>query len=118
MAVSDLDGGAAQSAAAAIGRAGGTAVSTACDVTSEEDRAALITTAVQALGAPTILINNAGGGGPQPFDMPLEKFEWAFKLNVFSSFRLCQLSRRTWRRRATAPSSTSARWRARTRATA
>jgi 7-alpha-hydroxysteroid dehydrogenase len=23
--------------------------------------------------------------------MPLEKFEWAFKLNVFSSFRLCQL---------------------------
>jgi 7-alpha-hydroxysteroid dehydrogenase len=91
VAVSDLDGGAAQSAAAAIGRAGGTAVSTACDVTSEEDRAALITTAVQALGAPTILINDAGGGGPQPFDMPLEKFEWAFKLNVFSSFRLCQL---------------------------
>ena len=37
------------------------------------------------------LVNNAGGGGPQPFDMPLEKFVWAFELNVFAGFRLCQL---------------------------
>jgi 7-alpha-hydroxysteroid dehydrogenase len=91
VAVSDLDGGAAQSAAAAIARAGGTAISTACNVTSEEDRAALIATAVQALGAPTILINNAGGGGPKPFDMPLEQFVWAYQLNVFAGFRMCQL---------------------------
>jgi 7-alpha-hydroxysteroid dehydrogenase len=91
VAVSDLDGGAAQTVAALIARAGGTAVSTACDVTREEDRQTLVATAVQALGAPTILVNDAGGGGPQPFDMPLEKFEWAFRLNVFSSFRLCQL---------------------------
>ena len=91
VAVSDLDGGAAQAVAAAIARAGGTAVSTACNVTSEEDREALVATAVQALGAPTILVNNAGGGGPQPFDMPLEKFEWAFELNVFAGFNFSQL---------------------------
>lgn len=90
VAVSDLDGGAAQAVAASIARAGGTAVSVACDVTSEDDRAALVTTAVQALGPPTILVNNAGGGGPKPFDMPLETFEWAFRLNVFAGFRLCQ----------------------------
>ena len=60
-------------------------------MTSEEDRAALIATAVQALGAPTILVNNAGGGGPKPFDMPLEQFVWAYQLNVFAGFRMCQL---------------------------
>jgi 7-alpha-hydroxysteroid dehydrogenase len=91
VAVSDLDGGAAQAVAAGIARAGGTAVSAACDVTSEDDREALVATAVQALGPPTILVNNAGGGGPKPFDMPLETFEWAFRLNVFAGFRLCQL---------------------------
>ena len=91
LAVSDLDGGAAQAAAAAIARAGGTAVSTACNVTAEEDREALVATAVQALGAPTILVNNAGGGGPKPFDMPLEQFVWAYQLNVFAGFRMCQL---------------------------
>ncbi len=55
------------------------------------DRQALVAKAVDSFGPPTILVNNAGGGGPQPFDMPLEKFEWAFKLNVFAGFRLCQM---------------------------
>ena len=39
----------------------------------------------------TILVNNAGGGGPKPFDMPMKDFVWAYQLNVFSVFRLCQL---------------------------
>ena len=34
-------------------------------------------------------MNNAGAGGPQPFDMPMEKFDWAFQLNLFAGFRLC-----------------------------
>ena len=38
-----------------------------------------------------MLVNNAGGGGPKPFDMPMETFVWAYELNVFSVFRLCQL---------------------------
>jgi 7-alpha-hydroxysteroid dehydrogenase len=48
--------------------------------------------AVDAFGTLTILVNNAGGGGPKPFDMPMSDFEWAYKLNVFSLFRLTQLA--------------------------
>jgi 7-alpha-hydroxysteroid dehydrogenase len=44
------------------------------------------------LGGLTILVNNAGGGGPKPFDMPMDDFRWAYELNVFSVFRLCQLA--------------------------
>jgi len=43
-------------------------------------------------GSSAIGVNNAGGGGPQPFDMPMEKFRWAFELNIFSLFRLTQLA--------------------------
>ena len=42
-------------------------------------------------GKITILVNNAGGGGPKPFDMPMKDFVWAYQLNVFSVFRLTQL---------------------------
>jgi 7-alpha-hydroxysteroid dehydrogenase len=38
------------------------------------------------------LLNNAGGGGPKPFDMPMDDFRWAYELNVFSVFRLCQIA--------------------------
>jgi 7-alpha-hydroxysteroid dehydrogenase len=47
--------------------------------------------AVEAFGKLSILVNNAGGGGPKPFDMPMADFIWAYRLNVFSIFRLCQL---------------------------
>ena len=89
--VSDLDDATAAESAEAIRAAGGSAASLACDVTSEEDRAATLDLALSTFGAPTILVNNAGGGGPKPFDMPLEQFEWAFRLNVFAGFRMCQL---------------------------
>ena len=88
---SDLDAATAQAVADEIMAAGGRAVAIACNITKEEDREAVVKLAVQSFGAPTILVNNAGGGGPQPFDMPLEKFVWAFELNVFGGFRLCQL---------------------------
>jgi len=61
-------------------------------VTNEPAREALISAALKEFGALTILVNNAGGGGPKPFDMPLGTFVWAYELNVFSVFRLCQLS--------------------------
>jgi 7-alpha-hydroxysteroid dehydrogenase len=51
----------------------------------------LVNEALAAFGKITILVNNAGGGGSQPFNMPMETFIWAYKLNVFSVFRLCQL---------------------------
>jgi NAD(P)-dependent dehydrogenase (short-subunit alcohol dehydrogenase family) len=50
------------------------------------------TSAVDAFGSLTILVNNAGGGGPKPFDMPMADMRLAFELNLFSVFRLCQLA--------------------------
>ena len=89
--VSDLDGAAARAVAEGITAAGGTAIGVACDVTSEAQLQDLVARAVEGLGGVDVLVNNAGGGGPKPFDMALSDFEWAYRLNVFSLFRLTQL---------------------------
>lgn len=90
--VSDLKQEAAESVAGSIGQSGGRAIGIACDVTDESARQTLVDAAVETFGRLSILVNNAGGGGPKPFDMPLETFVWAYQLNVFSMFRLCQLA--------------------------
>ncbi len=90
--VTDRTKDGADAVAAAIVKDGGIAQSLACDVTKENDLGAAVTQSVAAFGKLTILVNNAGGGGPKPFDMPMSDFEWAYKLNVFSVFRLSQLA--------------------------
>lgn len=90
--VSDLNAGAAQAVADEIKAQGGKAAATACDVTKESDLAGLTAATVQAFGKLSILVSNAGGGGPKPFDMPMPDFRRAFDLNVFSLFRLAQLA--------------------------
>lgn len=92
VAVTDLNAAAAESVAQAIVASGGRAFGAACNVTKEEDLCAIVERTVSELGALTILVNNAGGGGPKPFDMPMKDMRWAFELNVFSVFRLCQLA--------------------------
>ena len=89
--VSDLKKETADEVARAIVDAGGRAVGTACDVTNADARQALVDTALSAFGSISILVNNAGGGGPKPFDMPMDTFVWAYELNVFSIFHLTQL---------------------------
>ena len=91
VAVSDLKLETAEAVATGIRQRGGRAIGVACDVTSEAAREALVKSALDAFGRISILVNNAGGGGPKPFDMPLETFVWAYELNVFSVFRLTQL---------------------------
>ncbi|MCU0232259.1 MAG: 7-alpha-hydroxysteroid dehydrogenase [Acidobacteria bacterium] len=91
VAVSDLKLEAAEAVAVGIRTAGGRAIAVACDVTDEAARENLVKAALDAFGKITVLVNNAGGGGPKPFEMPLETFVWAFQLNVFSLFRLSQL---------------------------
>jgi 7-alpha-hydroxysteroid dehydrogenase len=89
--VSDLKKETADDTASAIAKAGGRAIGVACDVTDADARKALVAAAVAAFGKITILVNNAGGGGPKPFDMPMDTFVWAYQLNVFSVFNLSQL---------------------------
>lgn len=90
--VSDRNAESAAGVAEAIVKRGGKAVSVPCDVTREEDLGRLVNEAVAAFGKLTVLVSNAGGGGPQPFDMPMADFRHAFDLNVFSLFRLAQLA--------------------------
>jgi 7-alpha-hydroxysteroid dehydrogenase len=89
--VSDLALDKAEAVADAIRAAGGRAFAMACNVTDEAALQAVVDQAVSYFGRITILVNNAGGGGPKPFDMPMKDFIWAYQLNVFSVFRLCQL---------------------------
>lgn len=91
VAVSDLKAETAQEVADAIKANGGDAIGLACDVTNEDARKELVDETIKAFGKVTILVNNAGGGGPRPFEMPMDTFEWAYKLNVFSLFNLTQL---------------------------
>lgn len=88
--VSDFNGSSAASVAARINEAGGRAASMSCDVTREEDLDAVVRETVAHFGKLTILVSNAGGGGPKPFDMPMEDFRRAYELNVFSLFGLAQ----------------------------
>lgn len=90
--VTDLKAETADAVAGVIRGTGGRAIGLACDVTREDDLQASVKTAFDTFGALTTLVNNAGGGGPKPFDMPMSDFEWAYKLNVFSLFRLTQLA--------------------------
>ena len=78
--------------AAEIGGTGGRSLALRCDVTRPEELEAAVAGAVATFGRLTVLVNNAGGGGPKPFDMPMDDFRWAYEINVFSQFRLTQLA--------------------------
>jgi 7-alpha-hydroxysteroid dehydrogenase len=82
----------AREVAAEIQAADGRSLALPCDVTRPGQLEAAVAGAVGAFGRLTILVNNAGGGGPKPFDMPMDDFRWAFDLNVFSLFRLTHLA--------------------------
>jgi|SRR5690554_982606 len=90
--VSDYNPDTANDVAKAINDNGGKAVAIACDVTNEDDLSRLVNETVKQLGKLSILVSNAGGGGPKPFDMPMADFRRAYDLNVFSLFRLAQLT--------------------------
>ncbi len=90
--VSDRNAQSAETVAAQIGQSGGKALAVGCNVMQEADLQAAVQAALDHFGALTILVNNAGGGGPKPFDMPIDDFRWAFQLNLFSLFRLSQLA--------------------------
>lgn len=91
VAVTDLKQAEAEAVATECRQFGGKALGLKLDVTNESERVSVVEQVAKEFGKLTILVNNAGGGGPKPFDMPLDDFEWAFQLNIFSLFRLSQL---------------------------
>ena len=91
VAVLDLNGEAAVEAAAKIVAAGGTAIGVTADVT---DRAAIddaLGVVRERLGAPTVLVNNAGLDGFDPFlRISLEKWNRLLAVNLTGTFHCCQ----------------------------
>lgn len=92
VACTDLKEADAAAVAAECRKFGGRAAGLKLDVTDEAERVAVVERVVREFGKLSILVNNAGGGGPKSFDMPMGDFEWAYRLNVFSLFRLSQLA--------------------------
>lgn len=90
--VTDIKQSGAEAVADEIVKRGGKALGLECNVTKEAHLEAAVAAAVTRFGRLSLLVNNAGGGGPKPFDMPMSDFEWAYQLNVFSLFRLTQLA--------------------------
>ena len=92
VAVLDLDGEAADAAAAKISAAGGTAIGVAADVTDREAIEAALTDVRERLGAPTVLDNNAGLDGFDPFlKITPEKWARLLEVNRTGTFNCCQL---------------------------
>jgi len=91
LAVLDLDPAGAASAAAAIEEAGGTAVGVVADVTDRDALAAAVDEVRAALGPPTILVNNAGLDGFDPFlRITPELWQRILDVNLTGTFNCCQ----------------------------
>ena len=92
--IADLNHDDAKIVADGIVSKGGRALAVTCNVLEDEQLVQLVEQTVAEFGGVHILVNNAGGGGggkESPFEIGLEKFEWPFRLNVFSAWRLTQL---------------------------
>jgi NAD(P)-dependent dehydrogenase (short-subunit alcohol dehydrogenase family) len=92
VAVFDLNGEGAEAAAGKIEAAGGTAAALAVDVTDRPGIEAAVAEVRARLGRPTILVNDAGMTGFDPFlEIPVEKWELLLKVNLTGTFHCCQV---------------------------
>ncbi|HEY3142323.1 MAG TPA: 3-oxoacyl-ACP reductase FabG [Acidimicrobiales bacterium] len=91
VAVFDRDGISAEAAAAKIGAAGGTAAGLTVDVTDRSQIDAGVDEVRTRLGRPTILVNNAGLDGFDPFlSIAAEKWDRILAVNLTGTFHCCQ----------------------------
>lgn len=93
--VSDINIENAEKVAKLIKDGGGQALAIECNVLKDEDLVRLVETTAKEFGGVHILVNNAGGGGggrENPFKIDVAYFEKIFNLNLFSAWRLCQLT--------------------------
>ena len=91
VAVFDLNGAAADDAAAKIVAAGGTAVGLAVDVTDRPGLDAAVAEVRTSSGAATVLVNNAGLDGFDPFlKIGIETWNRILEVNLTGTFQCCQ----------------------------
>jgi NAD(P)-dependent dehydrogenase (short-subunit alcohol dehydrogenase family) len=92
VAIFDLNGEGAEAAAGKIEAAGGGAIGLAVDVTDRPGIEAAVGEVRARLGRPTILVNDAGMTGFDPFlDIPVEKWELLLRVNLTGTFHCCQV---------------------------
>ena len=93
LAISDVDGAAAERLAQAINdEIADAAVAYAHDVRREEDWARVVEVAARDLGGLSVLVNNAGVGGPLAFaeDDTVENWQRQFEINLRSVMLGCK----------------------------
>lgn len=91
VAIFDRDGEAARSAAAKIGAAGGTALGLTVDVTDRPGIEAAVAEVGSRLSVPTVLVNNAGMDGFDPFlSITPEQWTRLLEVNLTGTFHCCQ----------------------------
>jgi len=92
VALFDLDGGSAEDEAAKIRAAGATAIGLCVDVSERDQIQAAVDQVRSRLGAVTILVNNAGMEGFQPFlKIRTEKWNRLLAVNLTGTFHCCQI---------------------------
>jgi 3-oxoacyl-[acyl-carrier protein] reductase len=102
IAVVDLDAGACETTIAAVEAAGGRAVAVAADVADETAVIAAVDEIAARIGAPTVLVNNAGILRDRTLaKMTLDDWQSVIDVNLQSVFLLC---------RAVLPHMRAARW--------
>jgi NAD(P)-dependent dehydrogenase (short-subunit alcohol dehydrogenase family) len=91
VAIFDLNAEAGEAAAAKIEADGGRAIAVQVDVAEPDQIAAGVALVVAELGAPTVLVNNAGIEGFDPFlKISLETWERLLRVNLTGTFLCCQ----------------------------
>ncbi len=92
VAIFDLNGEGAQAAAAKIDGKGDRALGYQVDVTDRPAIEGAVRDVVDKIGPPTILVNNAGLTGFQPFlDITIEDWNARIEVNLTGTFHCCQV---------------------------
>lgn len=103
VAVVDLDETACADTVAAITKAGGKALAVGCDVSDEEQAATAVARIAAELGAPTILVNNAGIlRDRMVFSMSEQEWDDVLRVHAKGHFALTRHATAHWREKSKA----------------
>ncbi|MBX6420370.1 MAG: SDR family oxidoreductase [Nevskia sp.] len=91
VAVTDLDGAAAQATLEEVEKAGGSGFAAVCDVRREEDFAAAAQRVEREWSGLDVLVNNAGvATAGTVLDAPIEQWRWVLDINLLGCVRGCR----------------------------